>query len=814
MAAEVAREAMGAVTLDDDSFDYMLALALDGETDAVAAFLAEPCDDDEAAAALAAEVLNALRRTGFVEPDVAEEAPAARSSDAAPLPKAPEPSAPDHDEAPAPPAKDRDEAKAATATTPPTVRPRPPSEDDGLPSDDDDEEAALQRLLDETDDFASAWTARNAEGKAWGGRGAGGRGVARRYQTMSARTKDVVVDGVTLAFLGRELLARSELRLVAGRRYALLGRNGVGKSTLLRRIAAGALPGFPPHLRIGYVAQESKAPKTADDPVTVLLASAGRRRRLAYEAERDALEDALVSAAADDGDAAAAIAERLGEVEEALEECDADLLRADATRTLTDVLGFSPKRLATPVRDLSGGWRARVALGAALLAKSDVLLLDEPTNHLDLDAVFRLEKYLLEEGANGKADAPTLFFVSHDRAFVEAVATDVVVFENCALTYFRGGLAEFEQRNEEKAANQEKRLDARVRQETAARESAERLKRTAAQKKGTNDNALRAAKQRLAKIERVGLHRDDGRRYKTNSLAKLDASFVRLPTKVEAARATREDRFAFAASEPPTGATALVSLEGVTAGYPDGPTILKGVSAQLSAGARVGLVGPNGAGKSTLLKVLAGGLTPTGDVRVRPGVRTALVAQHHSDALRPHASTSAARFLAEKRRCSELDARAVLGRFGIKGASATLPMKSLSGGQKARVSLADLTWDAPHVLLLDEPTNHLDMQALDALAAGLADFDGAVVVVSHNRAFLAACCTELWYLEAGKLDCRAGVFDELFAAYASGVLGSGGVGAAATASTGAASRARALDTASKGRKGPKAGAASNRTAML
>lgn len=234
----------------------------------------------------------------------------------------------------------------------------------------------------------------------------------------------------------------------------------------------------------------AQAPKTADDPVTVLLASAGRRRRLAYEAERDALEDALVSAAADDGDAAAAIAERLGEVEEALEECDADLLRADATRTLKDVLGFSPKRLATPVRDLSGGWRARVALGAALLAKSDVLLLDEPTNHLDLDAVFRLEKYLLEEGANGKADAPTLFFVSHDRAFVEAVATDVVVFENCALTYFRGGLAEFERRNEEKAANQEKRLDARVRQETAARESAERLKRTAAQKKGNRGGAV------------------------------------------------------------------------------------------------------------------------------------------------------------------------------------------------------------------------------------------------------------------------------------------------------------------------------------
>ena len=152
------------------------------------------------------------------------------------------------------------------------------------------------------------------------------------------------------------------------------------------------------------------------------------------------------------------------------------------------------------------------------------------------------------------------------------------------------------------------------------------------------------------------------------------------------------------------------------------------------------------------------------------------------------------------------------------GAAATLPLQRLSGGQKARVSLADLTWDAPHVLLLDEPTNHLDMQALDALAAGLRDFDGAVVVVSHNRAFLQACCTELWVLDGNGLDCREGAFDDQFASYASDVLGgTGGAGVGATAMGNASRRARALDAASatKGRrKGPKAGGAAQRTALM
>jgi ATPase subunit of ABC transporter with duplicated ATPase domains len=582
MAAQIARQVLTTHFDDDeDTFDYLLALALDGED--VAPFLVEACDDDEeAAAALAKELVEKLRLAGHIS--VASESATPAATEQAAPPQAPEALPPIPEEL----ATKAPQRKARRSKSPPKPKerrskspPKPP-----LIVAEDDEEAALQQQLDDTDDFASAWSACAAQGKAWGGRGAGGRGVARRYQAISTRSRDVVVDGVTLAFAGRTLLERTEFRLVAGRRYALLGRNGVGKSTLLRRIAAGALPGFPPHLRVAYVAQETRAPSTDDLPVDAMVASAGQRRRGALEAEREALEAALLG---DDADEVAAAAERLCEVEEALAECEDERIRAEAKALLKGVLGFNKALLMTPARSLSGGWRARVALGAALLEKCDVLLLDEPTNHLDLEGVLRLEQRLLAE----QASPPTILFVSHDRGFVEAVATDVVVFENQQLKYFRGGFAEFEQRSEERAANHERRLDARTRQETAARESAERLRqRAVANKKHTNDNALRQAKQRLAKIERVGLGRDDGKRYKTNSLKALDESCVRLPSRVEAERARREDQFSFPASLPPAGATALVSLDNVHAGY-GGADVLSGTSAQLRAGARVALVGAN-----------------------------------------------------------------------------------------------------------------------------------------------------------------------------------------------------------------------------
>lgn len=686
------------------------------------------------------------------------------------------------------------------------------------------EENALQESLDDTDSFASAWQECVASGTSWGGRGFGGRGVARRY-CAGAGGRDVIVDGVTLAFAGKELLSRTSLRLVAGRRYALLGRNGVGKSTLLRRIAAGALPGFPQHLTVSYLAQEPKAPvgeAALLSSLDTLVLGACRKRRLLLEMEREELEAVLAAGSWGSEDRVegqgqgqeneeeveeveydeVAVAERLGTVDEELESISAANGAAqDRCYKMLQELGFSEKHICAAVGTLSGGWRMRVELAAALIAQADVLLLDEPTNHLDLKGVIWLEDRLREgnnvsasgtgtgtgTGTGGKQHHPTVLVVSHDRAFVSAIATDIILMANSNLNYFDGGLDAYEQREAEQASAHEHRLDARVRQETAARESAAKLK-AKAQKSG-NDNAMRAAKQKLAKVERIGLYRDDGKRFKTNSLAKLDEKYVLLPNRAEGKVATKSDVFKFPTPPARSIDRAIVSLDDVTLVRGD-LEIIKHVKAFLYPGTRVAIVGDNGAGKTTLLQALVGILPPVSGVRtVAAGCKIAYVSQHHADELMACCigpSEGAAAMLARKFAVSEMEARANLGKFGITGNAAVRPMTTLSGGQRVRVSLTSITWDAPDVLLLDEPTNHCDMSALDALAAALTEFPGAVAVVSHNRSFLTACCTELWVIEKKKLsidrpppdDVSPDSFAKLFSGYASRVLGqgTGGVG--------------------------------------
>ena len=688
-------------------------------------------------------------------------------------------------------------------------------------------EVALQDSLDDTDSFATAWQECVASGNSWGGRGFGGRGVARRYCAGSGG-RDVIVDGVTLAFAGKELLSRTSLRLVAGRRYALLGRNGVGKSTLLRRIAAGALPGFPQHLTVSYLAQEPKAPvgEAAElSSLDTLVMGACKKRRLILEMERDGLEAALAAGSwTVDGEVNAdddieydevVIATRLGEVDDELERISAANGAAqERCFKMLQELGFSEKLMNTKVGTLSGGWRMRVELAAALIAQADVLLLDEPTNHLDLKGVIWLETRL-KEGNNvsgAKQHHPTVLVVSHDRAFVSAIATDIILMASSSLHYFDGGLDAYEQREAEKATAHEHRMDARVRQETAARESAAKLK-AKAQKSG-NDNAMRAAKQKIAKVERIGLYRDDGKRFKTNSLAKLDEKYILLPSKVEGKAAAKHDVFKFPVPLEKSKDRAIVSLDDVTL-IRGNVEILKSIKAFLYPGTRVAIVGDNGAGKTTLLQALVGNLSVSSGVRtVSSGCKIAYVSQHHADELMKFCDSpteGAAAMLARKYAVSELEARANLGKFGITGNAALRPMTSLSGGQRVRVSLTSITWDAPDVLLLDEPTNHCDMNALDALAAALIEFPGAVAVVSHNRSFLTACCTELWVIEKKKLtvnrpppdDVTPDAFAKLFSSYASRVLGhgTGGVGSAQGASSRASRAVNALDSKATTKRG-------------
>lgn len=235
------------------------------------------------------------------------------------------------------------------------------------------------------------------------------------------------------------------------------------------------------------------------------------------------------------------------------------------------------------------------------------------------------------------------------------------------------------------------------------------------------------------------------------------------------------------------------------------------VKAFLYPGTRVAIVGDNGAGKTTLLQALVGDLSPASGVRtISPGCKIAYVSQHHADELMQSCkgpTEGAASMLARKFSVSETDARANLGKFGITGDAAIRPMSSLSGGQRVRVSLTSITWDAPDVLLMDEPTNHCDMSALDALAKALVEFPGAVAVVSHNRSFLTACCTELWVIDKKKLrierpppdDVTPAEFAKLFSSYASRVLGhgTGGIGATQGGSSRASKAVSALDSSGK-----------------
>lgn len=388
-----------------------------------------------------------------------------------------------------------------------------------------------------------------------------------------------------------------------------------------------------------------------------------------------------------------------------------------------------------------------------------------------MHGVLWLEQYL-----NSDEVAGSVVLVSHDRAFVDAVSTDVIIFAKKSLRYFAGTFSEFEEIESQIATRNASMLDARVRQEKKAREAAEKMRQGA-----RHHTQLKQAKQKMDKIARMGLFRDDGKRFKLNSLKRESEGALRLPQHIEGQRPEKETKFTF--PTPDLGALRAVSssndsileLDDVSCGYP-GNTILSNVTARISLTARIAVVGPNGAGKTTLLKLLIGEMQPTaGAVKRHPRLKVAYVAQNHTEALAGVLHRSATEYISSRFGCTALDARSRLGKFGLSGSLATMPMEALSGGQKARVSMTAITWDGPHLLVLDEVTNHLDADALRALADALNKYEGGVVMVSHNRQFCAASCRDLWVVDEGGVSIMAGdaeeaPFAELFASYTDDVM--------------------------------------------
>ncbi|NEV62702.1 ATP-binding cassette domain-containing protein [Thiorhodococcus minor] len=499
------------------------------------------------------------------------------------------------------------------------------------------------------------------------------------------------------------LLEGASLTIYPGQRVGLVGANGCGKSSLLA-VLLGELHAdtgevqIPQSWELAHVAQHT--PDTQRSAMDFVLDGDRELRQIEAElAQADAAGDGLRHA------------ELLGRYEN----IDGYGAQSRAAKLLHG-LGFKPGDEARPVNSYSGGWRMRLALARTLMCRSDLLLLDEPTNHLDLDAVIWLEGWL-------KAYPGTLILISHDRDFLDAVASHILHLERQRLTLYQGSYSAFERQRAERLAQQQAAYVRQQREIAHMHSFVERFRAKATK--------ARQAQSRLKALERMELI----------APAHIDSPF----------------RFSFDSAEHLP--RPLLRLDEAAAGYAEVP-ILKGVGLSLNPGDRIGLLGRNGAGKSTFIKVLAGELDlQAGRCERAQDLRVGYFAQHQVDQLRPDDTP-----LAHLRRldpdASEQALRSYLGGFGFVGDRALEPVAPLSGGEKARLVLALIIRQKPSLLLLDEPTNHLDLEMRHALSEALQGFEGALVLVSHDRHLLRVTSDTLLLVHDGAVEPFDGDLDD------------------------------------------------------
>ena len=488
------------------------------------------------------------------------------------------------------------------------------------------------------------------------------------------------------------MLENVSLTVQPGQRVAIVGANGAGKSSLFQLLLGQLAPeqgsvSLPGGCRIAHMAQEVEASqRSARDFV------------LDGDFELRRMERELADAEARDDHHA--IARLHGELD--VHEAWSAPRRAEA---LLRGLGFVDSDVGRPVSAFSGGWRIRLNLAQALMRPSDLLLLDEPTNHLDLDACLWLENWL-------RRYPGTLLFISHDRDFMDRVATHLVHFDNKKLELYTGNYSAFEVQRSERLAQQQSNYE---RQQARIAEIQRFIDRFKA--KATKARQAQSRVKALERMERI-------------APAHVDSPF------------SFEFPMADKVSNP------LLSIRNGVAGH--GQTaILNNINVTLLPGSRIGLLGPNGAGKSTFMDALRGtGTLLSGERTCGEHLAIGYFAQHQLEALDLDASP----FLHLQRlspRASEQSVRNFLGGFDFHGDEALSPIRSFSGGEKARVALAVIAWQKPNLLLLDEPTNHLDLEMRQALTMALQNFDGAIVVVSHDRHLLRNTVDEFWLVSDG-----------------------------------------------------------------
>jgi ATP-binding cassette subfamily F protein 3 len=510
------------------------------------------------------------------------------------------------------------------------------------------------------------------------------------------------INDLTYRIGQRVLIDHATVALAEGAKTGLVGRNGAGKSTLFRLIMGAAEPesgsiGVPRNWRIGEVAQE--APGGPETLIEVVLAADRERAALLAEA-----------ASADDG-------HRIAEIQTRLADIGAHAAEARAARILAG-LGFDEEAQQRPCSSFSGGWRMRVALAAVLFTEPDLLLLDEPTNYLDLEGTLWLENYI--------ATYPrSVLLISHDRDLLNRAVDSIVHLQNGKLVLYRGTYDSFDRQRRERQALEIKLRRKQEEQRQHMQEFVDRFRFTASKARQAQSR-LKA----MARLEPIAAVADES-----------VYPFV-FPAPVK--------RLA-----PP-----IVHMEDVEAGYTPGRPVLTGLDLRIDDDDRIGLLGANGNGKSTFAKLIAGRLAASAGRLSRPNLlQVAYFAQHQLDELNPQKS---AYDHVRERLPDETEARirARTGALGFPMSKMNTPARDLSGGEKARLLLGIATFAGAHLLILDEPTNHLDIDSREALVRALADYQGAVILISHDRHLVEASVDRLWLVAGGTVRSYDGDLDD------------------------------------------------------
>uniref|UniRef100_A0A0V0G5K9 ATP-binding cassette sub-family F member 3 n=1 Tax=Triatoma dimidiata TaxID=72491 RepID=A0A0V0G5K9_TRIDM len=523
------------------------------------------------------------------------------------------------------------------------------------------------------------------------------------------RGHDIRIENFDVSFGDRVLLQAADLVLAFGRRYGLVGRNGLGKTTLLRMISSGQLR-IPSHISVLHVEQEVVGDdKTALE--SVLECDLPRQTLLDRDREINAL---LASGQKDINEAQ--LSTELSEIYAALGAMEADKAPARASVILAG-LGFTTEMQARATKTFSGGWRMRLALARALFSRPDLLLLDEPTNMLDMKAIIWLENYLQNWPT-------TLLVVSHDRHFLDTVPTDVIHLHSATLDPYRGNYTRFYTVKCERLRNRTREIEAQEQHRAHVKEFIDRF------------------------------------RYNANRASSVQSKIKMLEKLPELKPIEKEVEVVLRFPEVDPLSPPILQLKEVSFGYAPGTLVLQNIELGATLDSRICIVGDNGAGKTTLLKLILGIHSPSAGTRVvHRNLRFAYFSQHHVDQLQMNCS--AVELLQQEFPGKPMEEyRRQLGSFGVSGDLALQVVASLSGGQKSRVAFAKMCMSNPNFLILDEPTNHLDIETIEALGRAINKYTGGVILVSHDERLIRMVCRELWVCGAGTVKSLEGGFDQ------------------------------------------------------